>query len=79
MCFHEPMLGKLQLDLVKLLGGAGDVWASPRADLLTNKLCSLLSRQEGRDLWDVRVLLEAGEDLEAAIARALTKTPGSRR
>ena len=171
MCFHEPMLGKLQLDLVKLLGGAGDdpptlfggaailgthashrethdldffwspastlgrraaevtarleaagfaterittspafvrirvsaggesvvvdlvaeprprrreqvaiegvdVWASPRADLLTNKLCSLLSRQEGRDLWDVRVLLEAGEDLEAAIARAPDEDAG---
>jgi hypothetical protein len=36
--------------------------------LLVNKLCALLSRAELRDLVDVRALLDAGEDLERAIA-----------
>lgn len=40
--------------------------------LLVNKLCTLLSRSELRDLVDVRVLLESGLDL----TRALADCPG---
>ncbi len=36
--------------------------------LLVNKLCALLSRAELRDLVDVRALLDAGEDLDRALA-----------
>jgi hypothetical protein len=36
--------------------------------LLINKLCALLSRAELRDLVDVRALLEAGGDLDRALA-----------
>lgn len=41
-----------------------------RAELLVNKLGALYSRSEIRDLVDVKALVDAGEDLEAALALA---------
>lgn len=47
-----------------------------RQELLINKLCALLSRTELRDLEDVRVLVDRGADLDAALASAPTKDGG---
>lgn len=54
--------------------GLGDVRVVVDAphDILVNKLCALLGRQELRDLQDVRELLATGGDLE----RALRDAPG---
>ncbi len=41
-----------------------------------NKLTALLSRSELRDLLDVKVLLEAGADLDRALADAPKKDTG---
>lgn len=45
-------------------------------EILVNKLCTLLERSELRDLQDVRTLLEAGGDLERALAQAPQKDAG---
>jgi nucleotidyltransferase AbiEii toxin of type IV toxin-antitoxin system len=45
-------------------------------EILVNKLTALLSRSELRDLEDVRALLEAGGDLERALADAPRKDGG---
>jgi hypothetical protein len=45
-------------------------------ELLVNKLCALLSRSELRDLEDVRVLLDAGGDLQRALTDAPRKDGG---
>lgn len=45
-------------------------------EILVNKLTALLSRSELRDLWDVKVLLEAGGDLDRALADAPKKDAG---
>jgi hypothetical protein len=45
-------------------------------EILVNKLCTLLSRSEVRDLVDVRALLESGADLEGALADAPRKDAG---
>ncbi len=45
-------------------------------ELLVNKMCTLLSRSEIRDLDDVRVLLRAGGDLERALREAPRKDAG---
>ncbi len=45
-------------------------------EILVNKLCALLSRAEIRDLVDVQALLEAGGDLERALADAPRKDAG---
>lgn len=47
-----------------------------RHEILVNKLCALLSRSEVRDLEDVRALIDAGEDLDRALADAPTKDGG---
>lgn len=52
------------------------VWAPPAVDLLTDKLCALLSRQEGRDLQDVHALIGAGESLDAALRLAPNRDSG---
>lgn len=44
--------------------------------LLVNKLCALLSRSELRDLVDLRALLDAGGDLDRALADAPRKDGG---
>lgn len=45
-------------------------------EILVNKLAALLSRSELRDLLDVKVLLEAGGDLDRALADAPKKDAG---
>lgn len=45
-------------------------------EILVNKLCTLLSRSEVRDLVDVRALLESGADLQGALADAPRKDAG---
>lgn len=45
-------------------------------EILTNKLCALLSRSEFRDLVDARWLIEHGTDLERAIREAQAKDGG---
>ena len=45
-------------------------------EILVDKLCSLLGRSEIRDLEDVRVLLEAGGELERALRDAPRKDAG---
>ena len=45
-------------------------------EILVSKLCTLLERSELRDLQDVRILLEAGGDLERALAQAPKKDAG---
>ena len=47
-----------------------------RHNLLVDKLCALLSRQEGRDLVDVHALLTAGADLDRAVADAPKRDAG---
>jgi hypothetical protein len=47
-----------------------------RHEILVNKLCALLSRSELRDLVDIRALLLAGGDLDAALADAPRKDGG---
>ncbi len=46
-------------------------------EIVANKICTLLSRNEIRDLVDLRVLLEAGADLERAFADAEKKDAGA--
>jgi hypothetical protein len=48
---------------------------TPR-EILANKLCTLLSRSELRDLQDVKALLEAGGDWERALRDAPEKDGG---
>lgn len=45
-------------------------------EIMANKLGALLSRSEFRDLVDVEVLLEAGQDLEEGLAGAAAKDSG---
>lgn len=45
-------------------------------EILVNKLCALLERSELRDLQDVRILLEAGGDLERSLSQAPQKDAG---
>lgn len=45
-------------------------------EILVNKLCSLLQRSELRDLSDIRDLIEAGGNLERALADAPRKDGG---
>lgn len=45
-------------------------------EILVNKLCALLGRMELRDLEDLRALLDAGGDLEGALADAPRKDGG---
>jgi hypothetical protein len=45
-------------------------------EILVNKLTALLGRSEPRDLWDVKVLLDRGGDLERALRDAPKKDGG---
>ena len=45
-------------------------------EIFANKLCTLLSRSEPRDLVDVRALEGLGLDLDAALAAASAKDGG---
>ena len=54
----------------------GGVRLDSPEEILANKLCSLLSRSELRDLVDVMALEQAGYGLEAALALAARKDAG---
>lgn len=54
----------------------GKVAVDPPGEILANKLCTLLSRAELRDLVDVMALEAAGHDLEQALALAMRKDSG---
>ena len=56
--------------------GAATVLVDSRHEILVNKLTALLSRSEVRDLVDVRALVEAGGDLDRALADAPRKDGG---
>ena len=49
---------------------------APPSQLLVDKLCALLSRQEGRDLQDLAALLGSGLDLTTALAAAPARDGG---
>lgn len=57
----------------RVVGGV--VFDDP-GEILANKLCALLGRMELRDLVDTKALLDAGLDLEVALARAMEKDGG---
>ncbi len=52
------------------------VRVDPPEEIFANKLCTLLSRSEPRDLVDVRALESLGLDLDAALAAASLKDGG---
>lgn len=54
----------------------GEVAVDPPGEILANKLCTLLSRAEIRDLVDVMALERAGCDLERALGLAARKDAG---
>lgn len=54
----------------------GTVAVDPPEEILANKLCTLLSRAELRDLVDVRALEKAGYPVEAALGAAASKDAG---
>ncbi len=55
------------------------LWVESPQEILTNKLTTLLSRSEPRDLFDVRALLQTDLDLERACGDAHQKDGSSRR
>ena len=54
----------------------GEILVDPAIEILANKLCTLLSRSEVRDLVDVRALERAGFSAESALALASRKDAG---
>jgi len=54
----------------------GRVRVDPPEEILANKLCTLLSRSELRDLVDVRALEQAGYSIEEALEPASRKDGG---
>lgn len=70
----DPGPGPQRLATVRV---GRETWQVPsRPDLLVDKVCALLSRTELRDLQDVQFLLEAGEDLAAAVSAAPQRDAG---
>ncbi len=54
----------------------GLVWVDPPGEILANKLCTLLSRAEPRDLVDVLALERSGLRVEEALPLAASKDAG---
>ena len=54
----------------------GFVWVDPPGEILANKLCTLLSRAEPRDLVDVLALERGGLRVEEALPLAIRKDAG---
>ena len=54
----------------------GSIRIDPPEEILANKLCTLLSRAEIRDLVDVRALEHAGYSIEEHLALATRKDGG---
>lgn len=61
---------------VEMTIGSRRIQVDSAHEILVNKLCTLLSRQEVRDLVDVRQLALAGGDLWRAVAQANQKDGG---
>ncbi len=61
---------------VQIQVGDSEIHVDTPREILASKLCALLSRSELRDLEDVRALVEAGCDLEQALADAAHKDGG---
>lgn len=59
-----------------MVAGSVRILVDSRHEIFVNKLCTLLSRSELRDLVDVRALLQAGGDLERASRDAVRKDGG---
>jgi len=55
----------------------GDVRVDALREIAANKICTLLARSEIKDLVDLRILVEAGIDLEQALADAQQKDTGA--
>lgn len=70
----EPF-GSIALPDQAVIEGA-TIQVDNRHELLASKLATLLERSEGRDLVDVKALLDAGGDLQAALADAPKKDAG---
>jgi hypothetical protein len=58
-----------------VIGGA-EIAVDSRREILASKLATLLERSEPRDLVDVKALVDAGEDLQAALRDAPQKDAG---
>lgn len=75
----DSVVVDLVLDRAPQLGGKlrfGSVSVDPPEEILANKLCTLLSRAELRDLVDVRALERAGYRMEDALEPASRKDGG---
>lgn len=70
----EPVPGVFPPELRSL--GAAEILVDSRSEILVNKLAALYSRAEVRDLVDVKALVEAGEDLDAALGLVNRKDGG---
>jgi predicted nucleotidyltransferase component of viral defense system len=55
----------------------GTVHLESEREIAANKVCTLLSRMEPRDLFDLRVLLQRGHRLEDVVAAARIKDGGA--
>lgn len=53
------------------------VRVDPLEDILANKICTLISRSEVRDLWDVYQISRRGLSLDAALETAAMKDGGA--
>lgn len=66
----------LDHDVLVTIGGGIEIQVASPREILVDKLCSLLSRSELRDLQDVSALVEAGHDLNHALLDAPKKDGG---
>lgn len=65
----QDMTPPVRPDVDTMIGGK-NIKVADRYEILVNKICSLLSRLEIRDLHDVKELLESGENLEVVLQDA---------
>ncbi len=75
VCSMKSTLSNLQNDFLREFFSHENRIDSPE-EIMANKLCTLLSRSEIRDLVDVHELEKAGFDLEAALLTAQKKDAG---
>lgn len=54
----------------------GNIRLDTLREIAANKVCTLLSRTEAKDLMDLKALLDQGLELRAALADAETKDAG---
>lgn len=76
---EKSVLVDLVRDRVPQLGpksAQGEILVDPPREILANKLCTLVSRSEVRDLIDVRALEATGLSIESALHDASKKDAG---